>query len=359
MSSHARCNQHMTMTPEEVSALPAVRALRPTRIPYLEPLSGHSDLLVWHVDVEFYTWPIPPAFAARWSDKEFNVAETWQKRPLAAGADSGCIYSCGEVELTARLRSAGFAAYWISEWSGFSHVESWEPFCIKRSEFSLRAPQLWRYDQDLRDDARNANRGLGRFGGHPDVACVTPAGNVYMEYKGPGDSIKPKQNSWAAAVIEREHPRFTYLAVRGAFRLGTSSADGFVEIASAASEAARSGSAPRADAPQPKEASPRRSQDPLDQKRVRLPKLHRRTISDTLKRDKRWSIVSHTDGWIDFTPPPSARSIDNFADEVRHAVQALGYAPTVRIGRDSSGRPIVRVQTAETLEQAPRGKHGA
>jgi hypothetical protein len=206
------------MTSEEVSELPVVRALRPVRPPYLERLSDHSDLVVWHVDVEFQEWPIPPTLAERWSDKDANVAETWQKRPLAVGVDSGCVYSCGEVEIAARLRKAGCEAYWISEWSGFPHVAEWERYCIKRSEFRRRAPALWQYDQDLRTDSRSASRGLGSSGGHPDVACITPEGNIYLEYKGPADSIKPKQNSWAAAVIEHEHPRFTYLAVRGSFR---------------------------------------------------------------------------------------------------------------------------------------------
>jgi hypothetical protein len=41
---------------------------------------------------------------------------------------------------------------------------------------------------------------------------------VYLEYKGPNDSIKPKQNRWAAAVVERESPRLAYLVVHGLFR---------------------------------------------------------------------------------------------------------------------------------------------
>lgn len=107
------------MTAEEISALPVVRALRPVGKPYLARLSEHSDLKVWHADVQFEEWAIPPTLASRWSNKEANVAETWQKRPLAVGADSGCIYSCGEVEIAARLRNAGFESYWMSEWSGF------------------------------------------------------------------------------------------------------------------------------------------------------------------------------------------------------------------------------------------------
>lgn len=347
------------MTAEEVSALPIVRALRPVGSPYLNSLSGHSDLVVWHVDVEFEEWAIPPVLAARWSNKESSVAETWQKRPLAVGADSGCTYSCGEIEIAARLRNAGFGSYWISEWSGFPHVEAWEPFCIKRSEFSDRAPGLWQYDQDLRTDPRNATRSLARSGGHPDVACVTPEGNVYLEYKGPVDSIKPKQNSWAAAVIEREHPRLSYLAVRGSFRPAISSGEVLPVSASEAPVVERSKPSNGVEKTrQQREKSAQPPQSRSSGGNARLPKLHRRTISDTLKRERGWSIVSRVEGWIDFTPPSLGTPIDSFAREVRQAVEALGYEATVRIARDSSGRSIVRVHTRETLEQAPRGAQG-
>ena len=346
------------MTADEVSALPIVRALRPIATPHLTSLSGHSDLVVWHVDVEFEEWAIPPALAARWSDKESSVADTWQKRPLAAGIDSGCIYSCGEVEIAARLRNAGFESYWISEWSGFPHVEAWEPFCIKRSEFSARAPDLWQYDQDLRTDPRNASRGLGRSGGHPDVACVTPEGNVYLEYKGPGDSIKPKQNSWATAVVEREHPRLSYLAVRGLFRPAISVGEVPPVVASESPVADRAMHSTGVEPRQQRDNSAQPPQSRPSRGSARLPPLDRRKISDTLKRERGWSIVSRVDGWIDFTPPSLGTPIDSFAREVRQAVEALGYEPTVRVARDSSGRSIVRVHTPETLEQAPRGAHG-
>jgi hypothetical protein len=144
----------------------------------LAQLSDHSGLQVWHLDIELEEFAIPQELAARWSEREAHVAETWQKRPLVVGHDSGYPYSCGEVELAARLRTAGYEAYWISEWSGFKHVPAWEPFCIKRNEFKARAPQLWEYDQAVRD---GAGYDLGTSGGHPDIACVTANGNVYLE----------------------------------------------------------------------------------------------------------------------------------------------------------------------------------
>ena len=282
------------------------------------------------------------------------IAETWQKRPLAVGADSGCDYSCGEVELSARLRSAGFDAVWISEWSGFPHVRDWEPFCVKRSEFANRSPILWRYDQDLRAAPSNAHRDLGKRGGHPDVAAITPEGPFFLEYKGPGDSIKPKQIQWAAAAIDREHPRLAYVAVYGRFAQpnGTITATDTPVLRS---------TKPGRDSAQPLEP-PRAGElvSPATRsKPAQTDRLHRRRIRDTLVRQLQWTIISRVDGTIDFTPPTDATSIDGFADEVRRAVESLGYQPIIEITTNSSGRKFVRVHTPETLGQAARGSQVA
>ena len=203
-----------------IAELPWVRALRPTGEPYLARLSDHSDLMVWHVDVEFRLWQVPVELHQRWLTPAINANETWRKRPLVVGEDSGCEYSCGEVELAARLRNAGYQAYWISEWSGFPHVHCWEPFCVKRSELVRRAPAVNARDEQLRTGAAGMGLLLGRSGGHPDIAARRAGSNsfVYMEYKGPGDSIKPKQNGWAQAIITSESPETPYLAVKGVTR---------------------------------------------------------------------------------------------------------------------------------------------
>src|SRR5688572_55933 len=93
----------MSITADEVLALPWVQALRPSGHAYLSRLSEYSDLEVWHVPVLFREWAIPLNLVKRWTDKKTNSNETWNKRPLAVGEASACEYSCGEVELTARL----------------------------------------------------------------------------------------------------------------------------------------------------------------------------------------------------------------------------------------------------------------
>lgn len=203
-----------------IAELPWVKALRPTGEPYIARLSDHSDLMVWHVDVEFRQWVIPEEQSERWLDSRTNAEETWRKRPLVLGEDSRCEYSCGEVELAARLRTAGYQAFWISEWSGFSHVRCWEPFCVKRSELAVRAPAVCARNERLRAEAAEIGIVLGRSGGHPDIAALREGSSriVYMEYKGPRDSIKSKQNAWAEAIIACESPETAYVAVKGVIR---------------------------------------------------------------------------------------------------------------------------------------------
>jgi hypothetical protein len=177
------------MTPEQIFKLPHVQALRPARLPHLERPSEHSELSVWHIHVRFTEYALTAQLQRRWSDERFNTAETWRKRPLAKGEDSGCAFSCGEVELAARLRNAGFEAYWISEWSGFSYVEMWKPFCAKRSDFKERAPALWSYDHALLTASAATSALLGISGGHPDVAAITPNGPFFIEYTAQGRAV--------------------------------------------------------------------------------------------------------------------------------------------------------------------------
>lgn len=329
--------------------LPILDAIRPFRAPYLSVLSGHSDLKVWHADVQFEEFIPTDDLAKRWSDRAANVAETWQKRPLALGNDSGCIYSCGEVELVGRLRNSGLQAFWISEWAGFPHVPMWEPFCIKRNEFRSRAPELWQYEQDLRAFALQHGWDLGKAGGHPDVVCRTDDGPVYIEYKGPGDSIKPKQNQWAAAAIAREPSRLLYFAVRGHFRPGARSVSQ-QGIARGQEELVAAREIPLPTSPG---ASTRRKEP----QRVAKSGLHRRKISDTLKRERGWECVSHVDGSVDVRRPSSV-GLNSFVEQVRAAVQELGYTPTVRVTTDKDGKEWVRLHTVETLSQSGQGAHG-
>jgi hypothetical protein len=207
----------MDLKASDVLSTPWVQALRPRGQPYLGRLSKHSDLEVWHVDVEFRLWPIPAERESRWKDDKFNNNETWRKRPLLVGEDSGCRpFSCGEVELAARLRHADLNAKWVSEWSTYQHVDCWHQYCVKRSELEDDEPELWAADNNLRMKSGNRADQLKKRGGHPDVAAWrSQADIVYVEYKGPNDSVSQKQDLWAQELL-RQHPsRFCYVAAYG------------------------------------------------------------------------------------------------------------------------------------------------
>ncbi|GLC27764.1 VRR-NUC domain-containing protein [Roseisolibacter agri] len=192
--------------------------LEPLSVPYRSHLSQGSDLLTWHLEAQFRAFHVTADWQARWEHAAAAAADTWNKRPLLAGTDSGCPYSCGEVELVARFRTAGYTAYWISEWSGFPHVPSWQPFCIKRSELRERLPNVWEHDRALR--SRFPDLDLGPSGGHPDVVAWRPGATEFrfVEYKGPGDSIRPKQAAWATALLRIAEDDASYAVVIGRVR---------------------------------------------------------------------------------------------------------------------------------------------
>ncbi len=202
-----------TITASEIVRLPWVQALRPQGEPYLSRLSAHSEFVAWHIDIPLETWPIPSDMAVRWAENRFNNNETWRKRPLVRGADSGCPYSCGEVEIAARLRKAGFQSRWVSEWGSYEHVPCWQSYCVKRRELEDTEPELWAADHSLRVKAQSRQDVLGKTGGHPDVAAWHSQKDiVYVEYKGPGDKVNKKQDAWAQEIIAQNPERFCYLA---------------------------------------------------------------------------------------------------------------------------------------------------
>ena len=181
-------------------------------------IAPKSNFKVLHASVRFQEFPISDALRARWKDEDTNARETWRKRPLLISEDSNCTYSCGEVELAIRFNKAGFRAKWVSEWSGFPYVPMWEKYFTKRSDLKTREPDIFQFDFNLRNFSLNRGVDLGRSGGHPDVAVLDPnLGWCFIEYKGPGDTIKPKQIHWAEALAAKYPDQVRYLMIKSAF----------------------------------------------------------------------------------------------------------------------------------------------
>jgi hypothetical protein len=244
------------------------------------------------------------------------------------------------------------AAYWISEWSGFEHVPFWRSYCVKRSELRERLPRVLEFDQELRSSGGQSLT-LGVRGGHPDIVAwnADASGDpIYLEYKGPNDSINKKQNAWARALIERVRGRLAYAVVRGAFRPNSGShASPLVRSTQPAAQVQSLGAGTPLTPPVVLEATTHRKTggDPL----------HRRIIRVALVRERGWSVTSRVDGSLDILVPPRTSDIDAFLLDVVTAVRLLGYAPVARIAVDAGGRSLVRLHAKETLEQGGRGAH--
>lgn len=191
-----------------------VHVLRSDSEPYCDMLSVHTALVAWHLDLRFERYVPTPEEQARWADSHSKSSETWNKL-LLVGRESGCRYSCGELEIAARLRATGYQAFWISEWSGFQHVPEWKPFCLTRKELRERLPKVWEFDKSLREQFPQLR--LGTSGGHPDVVAWLPGSEtfVFVEYKGPGDSINEKQAAFATALHLADPDTHRYAVVRG------------------------------------------------------------------------------------------------------------------------------------------------
>lgn len=86
-------------------------------------------------------------------------------------------------------------------------------------------------------------------------------------------------------------------------------------------------------------------------------KLHRRTIRAALMRQHGWHVVSRVDGSVDVQQPTPITEGGGFSQEVRRAVEQLGYSPSVSARTDAAGVRWIRVTTDEVVAQRGRGGH--
>lgn len=169
----------------EVSSEPLWLAdLRPVERPQLRPLATNPSVLAWHATVAFQRWmPAPGAPKSLW-------AETYGKTQIVSGDGAR---SVAEIELTCRLREAGWNAGWMDTFG--SAPGAWAKWLVKPSAL----PAL------LRDTLERigSDRKTGGYG-QPDLVAWRGSSlgeAVFVEYKGPSDRIRPKQDSWYRAAL--------------------------------------------------------------------------------------------------------------------------------------------------------------
>jgi hypothetical protein len=141
-------------------------------------------VLSWHVTVVFRRWRAPP------SAPKPDWAETYGKTQVES--DSG-VRSVAEIELTHRLREAGWQAGWVDTFG--SAPRAWREWLIEPS--TLPAP--------LRDGMKRiADRLATARAGRPDLVAWrgrTLGEAVFVEYKGPRDRIRTGQDAWYCAAL--------------------------------------------------------------------------------------------------------------------------------------------------------------
>jgi VRR-NUC domain len=158
--------------------------LRPVAEPRLEPLARGSGVLAWHATVAFRRWLSPPgAPKPAW-------AETYGKAQILSGDG---VRSVAEIELTRRLREAGWQGGWMDTFG--SAPRGWREWLVEPG--ALPAP--------VRDVMKRVAATLGTAGaGRPDLVAwrgSTLGEAVFVEYKGPSDRIRPGQDAWYRAAL--------------------------------------------------------------------------------------------------------------------------------------------------------------
>lgn len=242
------------------------------------------------------------------------LPRTYTAKPLVS-VDGDAMF--GELAILRWLEKDGWSGAWVDTFHG---GKFWNAMPHKSAPIALPLQAQNLYDEIKRS---NGGKGSGAF----DVMAWRRDQFVFLEYKGAGDNSNTNEARWIeAALAAGVAPGQLWFVVHP---LGHDTAPRKM---------------PRTTTPQAA-----RMNQPSN-------KLHRRTIADTLKREQRWEVKSRVDGTIDVEVPASAPSAIAFIDEVRAAIEAMGYSPTLRLVT-ASGQRMIQVSTPETLEQRDRGAH--
>jgi hypothetical protein len=145
----------------------------------LEPLFLGSDILTWHVNLEFVPWTAPT------SSPKLPWSETYGKALMARDDGSSTV---GEIELVRRFREAGWQAGWVDTWG--KAPQMWAEWIVTPESLPLALATPYR----AITDAVNP-----RGGGRPDIVAWREgslASAVFVESKGAKEKILPDQEMW-------------------------------------------------------------------------------------------------------------------------------------------------------------------
>ncbi|MBC7790422.1 MAG: hypothetical protein H7Z74_10785 [Anaerolineae bacterium] len=301
------------------------------------PLAGGGSVPVTEIRVSF-----KPGVPDRLPDG--TLAPTYTNKPLVSLGQETLF---GELAILRLLQVDGWSGVWVDTfhdrgrgklfWTNMPHLS--EPFDLRRVP---RARQSY-------DDIVSARS--GRAGGFFDVLAWRKEELIFVEYKGPKDGpninephflaaavscdVQPSQLFYVLADLHRE--LIDNQTTRDVLRTGSVG-----EVSPIVHDLSR--------APAINLEASRKTTSMKDP-------LHRRKISSALQKTHRWVVKTRVDGYVEVKAPAGSVGSSDFASDVRAAVEALGYSPTVAWFTATDGSRWVRVRTPETVAQQGRGAH--
>lgn len=170
--------------------------MRPVGECRLESLLPGSADLAWHVVLDFEPWRPPPG------TPKLPWQVTYGKTLIVANDGQ---WTVAEIELVRRFRDAAWQAGWLDTFG--SAPRGWKEWLRKRESLP----------STLRDFLHTTSPdGKGRRG-RPDIIAWRDdslAAAVFVEYKGPGDKVRPEQGAWFEAALKAGMKREQFAVAR-------------------------------------------------------------------------------------------------------------------------------------------------
>lgn len=172
--------------------------LRPVAPCRLEPLIRGGET-AWHVNVTFEQWCPPIDVKKFWK-------QTFGKKQIICEKDR--LRTVAEMELVRRFRKAGWHAGFLSNYR--NAPPEWVYWELLRFATDVEEAIIDPESLPLPIRAEAITAVIGPRGcGKPDIVAwqatspaevVSLAAAVFVEYKGPGDKVRPDQDAWFRAA---------------------------------------------------------------------------------------------------------------------------------------------------------------
>lgn len=142
-------------------------------------IPGEPPALICLLQIRF-----PSASPGRLGDGQLR--QTYNVKPLVVSVRGESVF--GEFAILHALQEDGWDGVWLDTF----HQKFWSGM-LPTTAAALPAPAFERYQSIRRENG-------GQAGGSFDVMAWRDDAYLFVEYKGAGDTIKPKQRNWIGAA---------------------------------------------------------------------------------------------------------------------------------------------------------------